>query len=136
MEEIFVDSAFWIAAINKNDNLHDSANEAQESVSSCRWVTAECILFEVFAKFSKEGSFLRGRVAEIFNQIIVDKNILVLPQTRDAMIEAIDFYESRDDKKYSLADCLAMCIMKQRGITRILTSDQDFEIEGFQILMK
>jgi predicted nucleic acid-binding protein len=39
------------------------------------------------------------------------------------------------DKGYSLQDCIAMNVMKAEGITQVLTSDHNFEQEGFTILM-
>jgi predicted nucleic acid-binding protein len=38
--------------------------------------------------------------------------------------------------RYSLADCLTMVICRERGITDILSTDRDFEAEGFTILLK
>ena len=45
-------------------------------------------------------------------------------------------YEQRPDKNYSLPDCIAMNVMEKEGIAEVLTSDHNFEQEGFTILMR
>jgi len=44
-------------------------------------------------------------------------------------------YESRSDKAYSLTDCMAMNVMRKRGIIDVLTHDTHFTQEGFHILL-
>ena len=55
--------------------------------------------------------------------------------TPQLLERAIDLYEQRPDKTYSLTDCISMIICRDRGITDVLTSDKDFEQEGFTRLL-
>ena len=48
--------------------------------------------------------------------------------------DALSLYERRPDKGYSLTDCRSMLLMRQRGLTDILTHDHHFTQEGFTIL--
>jgi predicted nucleic acid-binding protein len=43
--------------------------------------------------------------------------------------------EARPDKGYSLTDCVSMLVMRQEGITEILTHDIHFTQEGFTKLL-
>jgi predicted nucleic acid-binding protein len=62
------------------------------------------------------------------------RDFLVEPASRELFLLALDLYESRRDKQYSLVDCMSMELMKQRGITHVLTNDHHFRQEGFTVL--
>jgi len=59
----------------------------------------------------------------------------VLSETRQTFLDGLTLYESLSDKAYSLTDCIAMNVMRKRGITDILTHDPHFTQEGLQILL-
>ena len=40
----------------------------------------------------------------------------------------------RPDKEYSLVDCMSMTLMRERGITHVLTNDHHFRQEGFTVV--
>lgn len=42
---------------------------------------------------------------------------------------------ARQDKSYSLCDAVSFVVMRQRNITKALTTDHHFEQEGFQRLL-
>ena len=58
-------------------------------------------------------------------------HVTVIAQTRDLFLSALDLYESRSDKAYSLTDCISMNVMRSEGLTDVLTNDHHFEQEGF-----
>ena len=53
----------------------------------------------------------------------------------DLFFEGLALYGSRLDKGYSLTDCISMNAMRERGITDVLTHDDHFTQEGFNILL-
>jgi uncharacterized protein len=59
----------------------------------------------------------------------------VLPQSHASFQGGLALYERRPDKKYSLADCITMNVMKREGIKEILTNDHHFVQEGFVRLL-
>jgi len=59
---------------------------------------------------------------------------LVLESNRDLFDRALVLYESRADKEYSLVDCMSMVVMRDRGITHVLTNDHHFSQEGFTLV--
>lgn len=63
-------------------------------------------------------------------------NITVVPQTRESFQKGLSLYESRQDKEYSLVDCISMETMQSRKLTECLTNDHHFEQEGFTILLR
>lgn len=44
-------------------------------------------------------------------------------------------YRKRLDKAYSMTDCMSFVVCRTQRIREILTSDHDFEQEGFAILL-
>ena len=45
-------------------------------------------------------------------------------------------YRSRNDKAWSLTDCISFVVMEQEGLTEALTGDHHFEQAGFTALLK
>jgi predicted nucleic acid-binding protein len=52
----------------------------------------------------------------------------------DLFSAALSLYEQRPDKEYSLVDCMSMTLMRERGITHVLTNDHHFRQEGFTVV--
>lgn len=47
----------------------------------------------------------------------------------------MELYGARLDKGYSLTDCISMYVMREHGLTEVLTHDQHFTQEGFRTLL-
>jgi len=135
MKAVFVDASYWIAIINPRDQWHSAAMKARDALGNVRLVTTEQVLIEVLTGFSKSGEELRKRTAAAVRAIGGDPNVKVIPQTRDSFARGLKRYENRSDKKFSMQDCISFIAMEDEGITDVLTSDHDFEQEGFVALM-
>ncbi len=59
---------------------------------------------------------------------------MVVPADRRLFNAALQLYEDRPDKKYSLVDCMSMIVMRERGITHAITNDHHFQQEGFTVV--
>ena len=44
--------------------------------------------------------------------------------------------KNRQDKEWSLVDCVSFVLMQQRGMTETLTTDRHFDQAGFVRLLK
>jgi predicted nucleic acid-binding protein len=49
---------------------------------------------------------------------------------------AVDLYQHRQDKGWSLTDCTSFLIMGDEGINDALTGDHHFEQAGFNVLLR
>ena len=49
---------------------------------------------------------------------------------------SLALFGNRDDKEWSLTDCMSFVVMETRGITDALTPDEHFNQAGFQALMR
>ena len=68
--------------------------------------------------------------------ILANPNVKVIPQARDGFLRGLQLYEQREDKGYSLTDCISMNVMGSLHISDVLTHDRHFEQEGFSALMR
>ena len=136
MADVFADAAYWIAVSLGNDQWHQTAVEARRRLTGATLVTTDEVLTEFLTAMSRRGGSERIAAANAVRDILENPNIRVIPQTRDTFLRGLARYESRLDKAYSIQDCVSMNVMEAEGITRVLTSDHNFEQEGFVILMK
>ena len=136
MKKVFVDSAYWIARINHQDQWHQAALDARSQLSEDTiFITTEEVLTEVLTGLARFGSQGRQLAVKSVEAIQADPNIHIFPQTRDSFARGLKFYKSRYDKGYSLQDCISMTTMESTGVTEVLTIDHHVEQEGYVILM-
>ena len=136
MTMVFVDTAYWIAISLRDDQWSTAAREARARLGGSQLVTTDEVLAEYLTSLSGAGPYLRAAAARAVRDIVADPNVRVLPQSRESFDRGLRRYEGRLDKGYSLQDCVSMNVMEAEGITEILTSDHNFEQEGFTILIK
>lgn len=74
-------------------------------------------------------------MAAFVHEVVAEEKFLVIEQTRVQFLKALELYESRLDKGYSLTDCISMNTCRELDIKEILTHDRHFEQEGFKILL-
>ncbi len=135
MSAIFVDTFYWIARIDKHDQWHQRAKNASDSLTDTLLITTEAVLIELLNYFSAYGPEMRQAAAHIVRHILSNSQVEVLAQTRTALLAGLTLFEARPDKGYSLTDCISMQIMRERGLTDVLTRDHHFAQEGFTILL-
>ena len=129
----FVDAHYLLALLNVRDQDHaEAVKQSQGRVGQL--VTTTWILVEVADALSAVGSrlraarFLRGFQAEAFVEVVAP--------TQKQFAEALDLYEQRPDKEWSLTDCISFGLMRERGLIEALTADHHFEQAGFRALLR
>jgi predicted nucleic acid-binding protein len=133
MRLAFADSAFYLAAANPHDELHDAATTLARDFRSRR-VTTDFVLVEV-------GNFLarsddRPVFLELMDRLRASPNTEIVPADRALLDAGLELYRRRLDKDWSLTDCMSFAVMEQRGIREALTGDHHFEQAGFVALLK
>jgi predicted nucleic acid-binding protein len=136
MKTVFADTGYWVAILNSDDGLHQTAVSVTAALSSLRIVTSEMVFTEVLNSFSKQGAFLRQNAVTLIQQSIRKLNVEIILQTSDLFHEALNLYQQRLDQAWSLTDCASFCIMQQRNILEALTHDRHFEQAGFIALLR
>ena len=135
MNELFVDTLHLVALINPKDQWHQKSVEMETATRENDLITTEEVLTEFLNFYAEYGEFMRMKVSAFTRQILLDVRVKVLPPSESNFLEALELYESRLDKGYSLTDCISMNVCRKLGITKVLTHDHHFQQEGFEILL-
>jgi predicted nucleic acid-binding protein len=136
LADAFVDTACFAAILDRRDSLSGAAFVALESLnaSKANLVTSEAVLIELLTYFSNRGFAWRGAVVEYVDALRKGP-VRIVPQTPELFDAGFALYRDRPDKTYRMVDCISMVICRRRNITDVVTSDRDFEREGFRILL-
>jgi uncharacterized protein len=106
MKKLFADTGYWIALLNRTDDLHSKAKSVTKSlITSLQIVTSEVIFTELLNAFSKQGNLFRKTAVDLIHQSLNNPNIEVVSQTRDLFINALELYNQRPDQAWSHTDC-------------------------------
>ncbi len=136
---IYVDSGFLIALFDSSDNGWLAAWDLYNAFvadDNVRLGCARDVMNELLAHYSRSGSRTRREVARFVRRALADPKYRVEIVDRGLYNDALDLYESRHDKRYSMVDCVGMTIMRRDGIDEVVTTDRDFVQEGFTNLMR
>jgi len=136
MSRVFADACYWIALINRGDELRDFALAAQTTTKGAAVYTTDEVLGEVLNYFSKHGPDWRGLATNLVEGIRKDARVVVDEQSRGTFDSGLVLYKDRKDKGYSLVDCVSFLAMTHHGITDALTNDRHFEQERLVALLR
>jgi predicted nucleic acid-binding protein len=132
---VFADTLYWYALANPRDQWHWRVSQARAVLGQVHVVTTEEVLVEFLTAMSGGGPYLRQVGVAIVNDIIADSSVVVVNQSHSSFENGLQLYANRPDKDYSLVDCISMWTMRDRRITEVLTNDNHFAQEGFNVLI-
>lgn len=135
MRLVFADTLYWGAVLHPLDQYRTQVIRAREALGDIGLVTTDEVLTELLDGLAQRGSHLREAASRAVRTILNDRRVTVHPQSRESFLAGLRLYEQRDDKGYSLVDCISMTTMRRQGISEVLTNDRHFMQEGFQILL-
>jgi len=135
MKDLFVDTSYFIALVNKNDQYHNAAKIRAKQITQdrTRCHTSIPVLFEIADGFSRIGRRKIGM--DLIENIIHSNNFIIHPFSEFLFSEATKLYLSRKDKEWGLTDCYSFLLMKDKNLSDALTSDKHFQQFGFEILL-
>ncbi len=134
MKLVFVDTAYWVALVNPNDQWRRQALTAGSSLHNVQLVTTDSVLIELLNFFAEHGEEARLRAVSAAEEILINSDTEVVRHTHESFLAGLALYKARADKGYSLTDCISMTIIRERNITEVLTNDRHFAQEGFTVL--
>lgn len=135
MKSVFVDSQYWIAMAHPKDSWRPAAKAATKALGDILMVTTDEVLTEFLTSLSGGGPDLRRVAGKMVRAILANPNVTVVPQTRSSFLDGLTRYAAREDKSYSLTDCISMNTMDSRSLSEVLTNDHHFQQEGLTPLM-
>lgn len=134
--KIFIDTSAIIALYSLHDQSHKEAEAVVKNLAmpNVEIFTTDYVIDEVYtglisnpkAGYRAVLRFDKRVEEEIWTVIYVDKR--VFQQARKV------FKQYNQDKTWSFTDCTSYVVMKDYGIRRIFTFDEDFAQMGFWVL--
>jgi uncharacterized protein len=135
MKLIFADTFYWVASINPADQWHQRVLAVTATLNQTSIITTEEVLVEVLNFFAEAGTHPRQNALKLVNGLMSNPNIQLVHQTHESFLAGLSLYSNRQDKGYSLTDCISMHTMQRLKIIEVLTHDRHFAQEGFTLLL-
>jgi predicted nucleic acid-binding protein len=132
MHLYFVDTWYLIALADPSDSHYRQAKQLDRSLEGL-FLTHDAVLTELLTYFSSGGRNSRAQAAALVHNIL-NRSDYRVERGSDLFAAALALYSQRLDKEYSLVDCMSMTLMRERGITHVLTNDHHFRQEGFTVV--
>lgn len=135
MRKVFVDTAAWLALVNKTDGLHSQAKEIRNELTQkkCSIVTSNLVLVETVNALSREA--FRQTAIQFMQVLQNSKGIEIVEVDKGLFKQGWELFAARTDKDWSLTDCISFVIMKRQKIKNAFTSDHHFVQAGFEVLI-
>lgn len=122
MRLVFADTLYWGAILHPLDQYRAQVIRVREALGEIRLVTTDEVLTELLDGLAERGPHLRGAAARAIRAISSDRRVTVHPQSHASFLAGLRLYEQRNDKGYSLVDCISMTTMRRHRISEILTN--------------
>lgn len=132
MTTVFADTFYYIAFLSPSDEAHERAKAFTENYRG-KMITTECVLTELADGLA--APVTRQRCVAFIDWLRSDADITIVPVASDLFNAGLTLYRERDDKKWSLTDCISFVVMGRQGITEALTGNHNFEQAGFKALL-
>jgi predicted nucleic acid-binding protein len=133
MSLVFADAFYFVARLNARDQHHDRV-VAFSRTFRASILTTEWVLMEVGDALAK--SDCRSRVRDFVIHLRQAAVCEIVAASSELFDRALALYHQHSDKDWTLTDCTSILIMRERGLTSVLTADHHFEQAGFQALLK
>jgi predicted nucleic acid-binding protein len=130
---VFADTSFYAAIVSRRDEWHARAKAIAAQIRE-PIVTTEFILIET-ANFCSTTP-RRSVFVRLVDHLRRSTNVEIIPASSRHFERGLELFSARDDKTWSLTDCISIVVMQERRIQSALTADRHFEQAGLSILLK
>ena len=128
---VFCDTFALVAWLHVRDAAHAAVRDYFRTCSEPIVVT-EWVPVETVDALSKPP--FRDKVAELLKRLRQDPQFEIVPYDWNVYRTGFDLFCGRNDKEWSLTDCISFGVMNERGITNALTADHHFTQAGFRAI--
>ena len=133
MSRAFLDTAYILAILNPRDELHAKA-VALSRGSYTPLVTTEAVLTEVADALCQPPH--RTRAVEAIDDLRAAADLSCVSVDGKLFAHGLELYRERQDKDWSLTDCISFVVMRDERIHEALTADIHFVQAGFRALLR
>ncbi|AUB81563.1 type II toxin-antitoxin system VapC family toxin [Candidatus Thiodictyon syntrophicum] len=136
MKTIFVDTAALVALGNKDDQWHAQAIQVsrQLTLTGCRFVTTDAVLFEVGNTFSRAA--YKGVALRLIQTARQSPRWRCVPLDSRLLENGLALFRKMSDKDWSLTDSISIVVASDFGIGQVFTTDHHFTQAGLTILLR
>jgi uncharacterized protein len=134
MKSLFVDSGYWIALENADDQNHINAlsHWRKLRVGMPQLVTTSYIFDEIITFFNNRQN--HAKAVELGQALLKSSFVEMIHVDEQLFNDSWLYFQKHEDKRYSLTDCVSFPVMSQRNIEIALTFDKHFRQAGYQTL--
>ena len=112
----FADTFYWVSLTNPRDSAHERVAAFSAEHEGTTILTTDEVLAEFLTFFATDLA-LRADAAGVVEDILQNPDVQVIPQSRSSFLAGLELYKTREDKTYSLTDCIAMETMRGKAST-------------------
>ena len=134
MDNIFVDSAAWIALFSMDDKYYETAMDFWEKMPEIKFqpVTNYYVLDETYSLLRRRQGGLQRAIE--FRRVVEESGLVeVFEVNSKCRQRAWDIFVSYTDKVISFTDCVCFAMMHDLGIYQAFSFDADFARAGFVV---
>ena len=132
MKTVFADTSFYVALVNHRDEHHQRAcqfaAEHEGAFVTSAWVIEE--LANYLCDAPNRPLFL-----SMYQDLRNDARVTIIPLSTELFDRGIELYAAREDKNWSLTDCISFSIMEQLQLHEAATTDHHFAQAGLVALL-
>jgi uncharacterized protein len=130
----FIDTGYLIALEAADDQHHAAALRHWRAYIQSRpqLVTTSFVLDEVATFFNSRGR--HAKAVEIVERLLGSPSVRLVHVDEELFGAAWVYFRKREDKRYSLTDCISFVAMERLGIESALAFDTHFVQAGFRTL--
>ena len=132
MTSLFLDTSYLIAVEYADDQRHREALKHWRSLlrkPSLHVVTTSYVFDEVLTFLN--ARHLHSKAVEVGKNLLKSPTVTLVHVDEELFDEAWAYFQKRDDKRYSMTDCVSFVLMKRMGLKQALTFDRHFKQAGF-----
>ena len=132
---LFVDTGYVIALVSPRDRYHGAAVEwaARIKRENMLLLTSRAVQLEFGAALARPP--WRSVAVQLQEEMERDPEIEVAPLSEALFQTAFALFRSREDKGWSMTDCVSFTLMRERAIAAALSTDAHFVQAGFDAVL-
>jgi predicted nucleic acid-binding protein len=133
MRVVFADTYYYLALANGRDAAHERALTFSRTYHG-RVLTTPWVLTEVADALASPDQ--RHLFVAMLADFKKDPHTSIVAPSWDLFRAGCDLYSQRQDKGWSLTDCISFVAMEQEEVSEALTADHHFEQAGFTAILR
>lgn len=131
MKACFADTFYFLALLSSRDQYHEKAVQLTRTLD-CRIITTAWVLTELANGMCQVP--WRQQFSLFFDRFHNELRTTIVPASEELFEAGLRLYLERQDKDWSLTDCISFVVMNREGLTEALTGDAHFQQAGYVTL--